>query len=101
MNRISSVLTLHSRDKWSWIYIPALILFSSFAVNLIVSYSSRVKKNFIQVESTSIFIYLFVAGIIVVAKTFPFAIGMSIRRIDYFIGTAAMGIISVLRISPF
>ena len=37
MNRISSVLKLHYRDKWSWIYIPALILFSSFAVNLIVS----------------------------------------------------------------
>ena len=42
---------------------------------------------------TSIFIYLFVRGLLVVAKTFPFAIGMSIRRIDYFIGTAAMGVI--------
>jgi hypothetical protein len=93
MNRTSSVLTLHSRDKWSWIYVPALILFSSFAVNLIVGYSITSQEAFYTGGITSIFIYLFVAGIIVVTKTFPFAVGMSIRRFDYFIGTIAMGTI--------
>lgn len=94
MNRIASVLTLHYRDKWSWIYIPAIILFSSFAVNLIVSYLVPSQEAIYTGGISSIFIYLFVAGIIVVAKTFAFAIGMSIRRIEYYIGSVAIGAIS-------
>ena len=93
MNRISSVLTLHYRDKWSWFYIPSIILFSSFAVNLIVSFLVTSQGAFYTGGVTSIFIYLFVAGIIVVTKTFPFAIGMSIRRVDYFTGSVVMGAI--------
>ena len=94
MNRISGVLTLHYRDKWAWFYIPAIILFSSFAVNLIVSFLVTSQEAFYTGGITSIFIYLFVTGIIVVTKTFPFAVGMSIRRIDYFIGSAVMGTIA-------
>jgi hypothetical protein len=94
MNRISGVLTLHYRDKWSWIYIPAIILFSSFAVNLIIGFLVPTQVAIYTGGVSSIFIYLFVAGIIVVAKTFPFAVGMSIRRVDYFIGTVMIGAIS-------
>ncbi|MFJ5623199.1 hypothetical protein ACIQD3_10765 [Peribacillus loiseleuriae] len=94
MNRITGVLKLHSRDKWSWIYIPAIVLFSSFVVNLIVSFLFMNQEDMYTGGLTSIVIYLFVAGIIVVGKTFPFAIGMSIRRIDYFIGSAIIGMIS-------
>ena len=94
MNRISSVLTLHYRDKWTWFYIPAIILFSIFAVNLIVGFLVNSDEVVYTGGASSIFIYLFVTGIIVVAKTFPFAIGMSMRRVDYFIGSAAAGAIS-------
>lgn len=94
MSRISSVLKLHYRDKWSWIYIPAIILFFSFGVNLTVSFLITNQEDFYTGGISSVFIYIFVAGIILVAKTFPFAIGMSIRRIDYFIGSAIIGTIS-------
>ncbi|MBA9028698.1 MULTISPECIES: hypothetical protein [Bacillaceae] len=94
MNNITGVLKLHYRDKWSWIYIPAIILFSSFAVNLIVSFLFMNQEDMYTGGITSIVIYVFVAGIMVVGKTFSFAIGMSIRRIDYYIGTAIIGIIS-------
>lgn len=92
MNNVQSVLKIHNRDKWSWIYIPAMILFSSFLVNLIVSYSISSVEKFYTGGITSIFIYIFVAGILTVAQTFPFALGMSIRRNDFFIGTSLMGI---------
>ena len=94
MNRMSTVLKIHYQDKWSWIYIPTLILFGSFSVNLIFSSLVSRQGEFYTGGVTSIFIYMFVAGILVVAQSFPFAIGMSIRRVDYFIGTAAMGMIS-------
>lgn len=94
MNPISTVLKLHYRDKLLWFYIPAIILFSSFAINLIVSFLVTSQEDFYTGGLASIFTYLLVQGIIVVAKTFPFAVGMSIRRTDYYIGTAAMGVIS-------
>lgn len=95
MRAISSVLTLQSRDKLGWIYIPLTILLMSYAGNLTVSFliSSEV-DNYNVGGVLSIFMYFFVAGIIVVATSFPFAIGMSIRRVDYFIGTALMATIS-------
>jgi hypothetical protein len=39
---------------------------------------------------------MFVAGIVGLAQTFPFAIGLSVRRTDYFWGTAAMAGIASL-----
>ncbi|MBS4224093.1 hypothetical protein [Lederbergia citrea] len=93
MNRVSGVIKLHYRDKWSWMYIPALILFSSFAVNLIISFLIP-NQDMYTGGVSSVFIFIFVAGILVVAQTFPFAIGISIRRTDYFIGSAAVGTIA-------
>lgn len=94
MNNIQSVLKIHTRDKWSWLYIPALILFSSFFVNLAVSYTINSQENTYTGGILSIFIYIFVLGILAMVQTFPFALGMSVRRRDYFIGTSVMGISS-------
>ncbi|WHY88236.1 hypothetical protein QNH39_10530 [Neobacillus novalis] len=94
MKRISGVLKLHYRDKWGWIYIPAIILFSSFAINLIISFLMTNQKDLYTGGVSSIFFYTFIAGIFLVAKSFSFAIGMSIRRIDYFIGSSLFGTIS-------
>lgn len=94
MNRISNVLTLHYRDKWTWFYVPAIILFLIFSVNLIISSLVQHPESIYTGGASFIFIYLFVTGIIVVTKTFPFAIGMSMRRVDYFIGSVAAGAIS-------
>lgn len=91
MSNIQSVLKIHTRDKWLWIFIPALILFSSFLINLIVRYAISSVEKFYTGGITSIFIYIFVAGILTVTQTFPFALGMSIRRKDFFIGTSIMG----------
>ena len=99
MNRISGVLKLHSRDKWGWIYIPCIILFSSFAVNFLVSFLLTSTEEFYTGGVSSIFVFLFVIGIIVVARTFPFAVGMSIRRTDYFIGSVVMGTIASIAYS--
>ena len=67
----------------------------TYAANLTVSFFiSSEGDNYNIGGVLSIFMYFFVAGIIVVATSFPFAIGMSIRRVDYFIGTALMATIS-------
>ncbi|WP_042375059.1 hypothetical protein, partial [Neobacillus jeddahensis] len=90
---MKSVLKMHTRDKWIWLYIPFIILFSSFFVNYIVSFILTDTEVYTG-GASSIFIYLFVLGILVMAQTFPYALGMSVRRIDYFMGTSLMGLTS-------
>ena len=77
----------------SGFYIPAIILFSSFTVNLIISILVASKEAFYTGGIFSIVGYILAAGIIVVVRTFPFAVGLSIRRADYFIGSVVMGFI--------
>lgn len=91
MNRSMGVLKMHWRDKWSWLYIPWIVCLSSFLVNLIIGYatSSEVYTGGIS----SIFLYLFVIGIVTPSQTFPFALGMGVRRTDYFLGTTAMAVL--------
>ncbi|GIN20365.1 hypothetical protein [Siminovitchia fordii] len=89
---IQSVVNIHIKDKWGWFYIPSLILSSSFLVNLLVSLLINNDEKFYSGGVTSILVYALVLGIIVVAQSFPFAIGMSITRKDYFFGTVLMGL---------
>ncbi|VEF46520.1 Uncharacterised protein [Bacillus freudenreichii] len=89
---IQSVINIHRKDRWSWIFIPALILSLSYFVNLLVSLLINNDEKFYTGGVTSIFVYVLVLGIMVVAQSFPFAVGMSVTRKDYYYGTAFMGL---------
>ncbi|MBS4219692.1 hypothetical protein KHA96_15365 [Bacillus sp. FJAT-49711] len=89
---IQSVLKMHRRDKWGWFLIPNIIVFSVFIVNLIVSFFITPEEAYYTGGGFSyLFVYMLIAGILVMAQTFPYAISMSVRRTDFFIGTAVMG----------
>ncbi len=93
MNRFNGVLKLHTvspDSKFGWMGLPWLILFSSFLINLILSMLLNKDKGLYTGGLSSIFIYMFIAGIIGVNRTFPFALGFSIRRTDYFLGTSVV-----------
>ncbi|MCM3341966.1 hypothetical protein M3650_25905 [Paenibacillus sp. MER TA 81-3] len=90
MNRIASIIKMHYRDKWTWFIIPWSIMMFSFVVNLIVGVFLRSEEVHYTGGISSIFIYLFIAGMFTLSQTFPFAISLSARRKDYFLGTAAM-----------
>jgi hypothetical protein len=85
MNRIMPVMKLHMRDKLSWIYVPWMILGFSFLVNIITSYF--VTDHIYTGGILTIYVFMFVSGIVVLVQTFPFALGLSVRRTDYYIGT--------------
>ena len=71
MSSISSVLTLQSRDKLGWIYIPLTILLFNLIINLTVSFFIPSEGNSYNFGAVlSIFIYFLIAGIIVVATSF-------------------------------
>lgn len=91
MNPLTGMLKMHYRDKWTWLFTPWIILLSSFLVNVILA--TTMEDSMYSGGVVSIFIYMLVAGIIVLAQTFPFTLGLSTRRTDYFIGTSFMAII--------
>lgn len=88
MNRLQGIMKMHFRDKWTWLFIPAIVLFSSFLTNLIIGFF--MDEPIYTGGIISLFIYMLVSGIISLSQSFPFALGLSIRRIDYFWGTVAV-----------
>jgi hypothetical protein len=90
MNRIAGVMKMHLRDKWTWFLTPWLILLASFLVNWILSLTMNEEGGLNTGGLSSIYIYMFVIGIVVLNQTFPFALGLSVRRTDYYTGTVLM-----------
>lgn len=93
MNRTMRVLTLHLRERSMWFYMPWGIMLMSFAINVIIGLSIQQDQGMYTGGMASLYIYLFVMGIVVVAQTFPFLLGFGVRRNDYFLGTSAMVVI--------
>lgn len=91
MNHTVGMLKMHFKDKWLWLFMPWLILLSSFFVNVIIAFF--IDEPMYTGGLASIFIYMLIIGSVVLVQTFPFALGFSQRRTDYFIGTSFMAII--------
>ncbi|MGE8203685.1 hypothetical protein ACQKP0_03910 [Heyndrickxia sp. NPDC080065] len=87
MNRLSPVMKMHMKSKFSWLLLPWAILLFSFGINLLIVVLVDDNKGFYTGGLASIFIYMFIIGIGIIAHTFPFALGLSVRRKDYFLGT--------------
>lgn len=90
MNRITGVIKMHYRNKNFWFYTPWIVLFSSFVVNFLISLLLGGKMTIYTGGLASIYIYMLIIGSITLRDTFPFALGFSVRRTDYFLGTVLM-----------
>lgn len=93
MNSMTGIIKMHSRDKWLWLITPWIILLFSFFVNIVIAFFLDKPKPIYTGGLVSIFIYMMITGIIILMQTFPFALGLSIRRTDYFFGTSLMAIL--------
>lgn len=96
MRGISSVIKIHLRHKLSWFYLPWIIMSFSFLVNLMISLLINGETLYTGGLGT-IYIFMFVTALVTAVQLFPFSIGFSIRRMDFFIGT----FIFILLISIF
>ncbi|MBB6729639.1 hypothetical protein [Cohnella zeiphila] len=70
-----------------------MIMGITFVVNLIIGYFIGQDEPYYTGALCSIFIMVGVTGVMIAAQTFPFAIGFSIRRLDFFLGTAAFAVL--------
>ncbi|PWV98382.1 hypothetical protein DFQ01_11816 [Paenibacillus cellulosilyticus] len=99
MNRTSTVVRMHLRKKLNWLLVPVAVLLSSFIINVLIG--AFTDDPIYTGGLSSIFVYMMVMGIITFAQTFPFALGMGIRRLDYYRGTFATGLLTVLVFAVF
>lgn len=70
-----------------WIGIPWTILALNFFISFLIALSLNDDEAMNTGSLSSIFVFTFFAGTLTLKETFPFAIGLSIRRKDYFFGT--------------
>lgn len=89
MNGIPGVIHIYSRQKLSWFYLPWAITAFSFLVNYIISVLVNGEAIYAGGLAT-IFIYVFIAALVSVLQLFPFSLGFSIRRTDFYLGSVLM-----------
>jgi len=91
MNAILAVIRMHDRDKLLWFFGPWFLQLTAFTVTLVLgllfhSYGT----GFSSGGAGDIYIAYFVVGILSVNDAFPFALGFSVRRKDFVLGTLAL-----------
>ncbi|MBS4175344.1 hypothetical protein [Bacillus sp. FJAT-49736] len=89
MNSIVPVMKMHTKEKWGWFYLSWIILLFSFSINLIIGIVTSGTEPIYTGGMASIFIYMLAAGIGTL-QMFQFAIGLSVRRKDFYFGTTGM-----------
>lgn len=87
MASIHNVFKMHIRNVFLWFVLPWLILGASFLINLLISLLLGGSVSIYSGGVSSIYIWMLIIGIISLSDTFPFALGFSVRRTDYFLGT--------------
>lgn len=95
MNRTLNVMRMHNKDLFSWLYLPWIIVGGNFLINLLTTSAIHDGDSTVSTGGmVSIFIYFLIIGMIMLHQTFPFALGLSVRRSDYFWGTVAVAGVS-------
>lgn len=100
MNQIVTVMKIHAKDKLTWLIVPwCFALLPAFMVNFLIGGILQLEEGLYTGGLISIFICMMVVGILTLTKSFPFALGLSIRRTDFFLGTLMMFTFACLGIS--
>jgi len=91
MNRAVGVAKMQLINKWTFLGIPAVILVGSFLLTLAIW--AIIPANVGTVYSgagQAVMWYFFGLGIQALTLTFPFALGLSVSRRNFFIGTVGL-----------
>jgi hypothetical protein len=95
MNAVRTVVKMHTRDKLIWFFLPWMVLLGNFLITLIVVLMIRLLGGKTPIYAgglSSIYGVVCILGIVALNDTFPFALGFSVRRTDYFLGTTVMAV---------
>lgn len=94
MSRIGTVTRMQFVNRWTFVWIPLIILGSSFLVSLLVYILIPESGPKFGGGSQAPMWYMLSAGIMAMAATFPFSQAMSVTRREFYIGTLSAGAIA-------
>lgn len=94
--RVWNVVRLQFANRWNMLVVPWLVLAFIFLINYaiwaIITISSNGDASLKGTEYTGatffIFVYMMVVAVQAINVTFPFALGYSVTRRDYYLGTS-------------
>ncbi|MFD1675459.1 hypothetical protein [Alicyclobacillus fodiniaquatilis] len=86
MNRTMSIVKLHFKSRLLLFFLPWFITLFSFFINLILCFI--IHSQTYSGSVATVYLYMLIIGIFFLRGAFPFAIGFSVRRTDFFVGTA-------------
>ncbi|AMB57910.1 hypothetical protein [Microterricola viridarii] len=92
MTRIWNVVRMHLVNRWTYVVLPWIILGTAFTITIAIWMILRSvgvpSDGLASGAVTSIIIYLMVAAIMSINLSFPFALGFSVTRREFYLGTA-------------
>lgn len=95
MQRIWNVTRLQFTNKWQTIGVPWLVMAVIFLFNVVIWWLVRTipqpddaTNTVYNGASFFLFVYMLVIAIQAMSRTFPFALGFSVTRRDYYLGTS-------------
>jgi hypothetical protein len=108
-HRIWNVVRLHYANRWNSLALPWLVIGIVFAINiaiwLIILISSNGHASLADTKWAGstfyIFVYMAILAILAMNLTFQFALGFSVTRRDYYLGTALMFLVQAVGFTLF
>lgn len=99
MSRIGTVTRMQFVNRWTFVWIPLIILGGSFALSLLVYAMIPGTGAKFGGGSQAPMWYMLSAGVMAMAATFPFSQAMSVTRREFYIGTLSAGAIAAAILS--
>ncbi|PJJ61632.1 ABC transporter permease [Compostimonas suwonensis] len=97
LTRVWNVVRLHLVNRWNYIGLPWIILGCAFTISLFVwiiivgaAGANATEGTQYSGAVSSIFIYMLVVAVQSINLTFPFALGYSVTRRDFYLGTSLL-----------
>jgi hypothetical protein len=95
LSRIWNVARLQGTNKWQSVGVPAIAMGVIFLANLVIWWlvtasqqPGNTPTNTYNGASFYLYVYMLVVAIQAMSRTFPFALGFSVTRRDYYLGTS-------------
>jgi hypothetical protein len=92
MNRVASVMVMHSRNRITWFFHPWIIVGFAFVICLGLALIDGASGPLYAGGIFAFYLVTIVDGALALSATFRFAVGFSMRRRDFLLGTLAMTI---------
>ncbi|WP_227497236.1 hypothetical protein [Planctomonas psychrotolerans] len=106
MSRVWNVVRLHLTNTWAMLVTPGIILGVIFLANLAIwviitraagaDAPEAIEGTQYSGAALFIFVYMMVVAVQAITVTFPFALGYSVTRRDYYLGTSLLFVLLAL-----